>query len=183
MDWIPLVAGVAGLFLSLVALGRASGARAAAEDARREAQRRVSALEEQANAELENQRKLLAKIAAGTPMTAEMIESGQLWQDVDGVAAKKAVDDNADVFILDVRTPMETGGGVVKGANLIPIEEIEGRLEEIPRDGRPILVYCAAGGRSAAVCELLSSQGVDGLMNLEGGFGAWTGETESPTTT
>ena len=88
MDWIPLVAGLAGLAFAIVALARASGAKAAVEDARREAQRRVSAVEEQTNAELETQRKLLAKIAAGVSMTAEMIESGQLWQDVDGPAAK-----------------------------------------------------------------------------------------------
>ena len=36
------------------------------------------------------------------------------------------------------------------------------------------------GGRSAAVCEHLSQRGVEGLHNLEGGFGAWTGATETP---
>ena len=53
-------------------------------------------------------------------------------------------------------------------------------MKEIPRDGKPTLLYCAAGGRSAAACELLSSLGYVGLINLQGGFSSWSGPTERP---
>ena len=77
--------------------------------------------------------------------------------------------------ILDVRTPQETAGGYAEGAILIPIEELEARARELPHDGKPVVIYCAAGVRSAAACDYLSSKGHDGLHNLAGGFPAWTG--------
>ena len=53
-------------------------------------------------------------------------------------------------------------------------------FEEIPRDGRRTLVYCAGGSRSAAACEFLSREGYDELYNLEGGFQAWSGPRAKP---
>ncbi len=85
-----------------------------------------------------------------------------------------------EAFVLDVRRPDETAAGIVAGAVLIPMDEIEERRSEIPTDGRMVLVYCAAGGRSAAVCDHLANAGYDGLHNLLGGFGAWPGETSKP---
>jgi hydroxyacylglutathione hydrolase len=70
--------------------------------------------------------------------------------------------------------------GIIPGAILIPIDEIETRMKEIPRDGRTTLVYCASGGRSAAACEFLSRAGWGELMNLEGGFSAWNGPKATP---
>jgi rhodanese-related sulfurtransferase len=180
MDWIPLAAALVALALAVRATLRAGAAATAVDDVRREAQRRVATLDEELRAELETQRKLLARAAAGEHLTAEMIEDGVLWRDVDGAEAKRVVEAAAAAFVLDVRTPEETAAGVIAGAALIPMDEIEARIDEIPRDGRPILVYCAAGGRSAAVCEHLSQRGVEGLHNLEGGFGAWPGATETP---
>ena len=54
-------------------------------------------------------------------------------------------------------------------------DELEARAHELPKDGKPLVIYCAAGVRSAAACEYLSSLGHDGLYNLAGGFAAWTG--------
>ena len=62
----------------------------------------------------------------------------------------------------------------IPGARHVPMDEIERRRDEIPRD-RPTLVYCAGGGRSAAVCEALSREGFDHLLNLEAGIGSWDG--------
>ena len=46
---------------------------------------------------------------------------------------------DADVFVLDVRRPDEIGRlGTVEGSINIPIEELDSRLDELPRD-RPIL--------------------------------------------
>ena len=46
---------------------------------------------------------------------------------------------NAPVTILDVRGPSPTK---IKGAVHIPLDQLESRLDEIPRD-RPIVTYCA----------------------------------------
>ncbi|MEM9801639.1 MAG: rhodanese-like domain-containing protein [Planctomycetota bacterium] len=179
MDWIPILASLATLGLAMFAVVRSSGAIAAAEDAKRDAIRRVENQGEEIRAEVETLRRLLVRVVKGEA-TAEMIEEGQLWRDVDAAVAKRVVEEIDDVFVLDVRNPDETASGVVVGATLIPIDDIVRRKGEIPRDGRPILVYCAAGARSAAACEILSRDGVDGLLNFEEGFGAWTGATEIP---
>jgi rhodanese-related sulfurtransferase len=47
-----------------------------------------------------------------------------------------------------------------------------GRLAEVPRD-KPIVVQCAAGARSSIGASLLKARGVDQVINLTGGYGAW----------
>ena len=79
-----------------------------------------------------------------------------------------------------MRTPGEVAAGKIPGALHIPIDDLEARRAEIARDDRTKLVYCAGGGRSAAACEFLSSQGWTNLLNLEGGFQSWTGPVERP---
>src|SRR5262249_4860962 len=44
-------------------------------------------------------------------------------------------------LLLDVRTPGEFAEGHLPGAVLIPVDELRGRLEELPRDRR-IVAYC-----------------------------------------
>ena len=46
-----------------------------------------------------------------------------------------------DIFLLDVRTPEEiTQDGAIEGYTHIPIDELEGRLAEVPKD-KPIVAY------------------------------------------
>ena len=42
----------------------------------------------------------------------------------------------ADAPILDVRNPAEAAQGMIKGAVLIPDEELEARLAELPKNKR-----------------------------------------------
>ena len=120
------------------------------------------------------QRRLLAKVAKGEELDPDQVEEGRLWRDVSGAEALKLQSDS-DAHILDVRTHRETVAGYAEGALLIPVDELEARLHELPRDSKPIVIYCAAGVRSAAACDYLSSKGYDGLHNLAGGFPAWSG--------
>lgn len=176
------VIGLAGwilmLFLVLRDRDKLKQAKADAEAAKDQARRANNAKDELA-AEVGNLRELLARSVEGEPLTREMIMEGQLWRDIDGRTALELFGD-AGAHIVDVRTPSEMAAGVIKGSLLIPMDEIGQRSNELPTDGRPILIYCAAGGRSAAVCEHLSTEGVGGLHNLEGGFSAWPGETQTP---
>ena len=178
---LPEILLAFGLVIVAVALSaRTRTALEKAKDAERTAARRADAAREDLQREIDTLRRLLARVAAGEPLTPEMIADGQLWRDVPPQEAEALLASDAPPFLLDVRTPDETRGGVIKGATLIPMDEIPDRTRELPADGRPLLVYCAAGGRSAAVCDMLSREGFDGLMNLTGGFGEWTGERESP---
>ena len=176
LNILSLAAWILMLFLVLRDRDKSKQAKADAEAAKDQA-RRASNAQDDLAAEVGSLRELLARSVEGEPLTREMIMEGQLWRDVDGGRALELFGD-PEAHILDVRTPSETAAGVIKGALVIPMDEIGQRRGELPADGKPILVYCAAGARSAAVCEHLSTEGFSGLHNLEGGFGAWPGETQ-----
>jgi rhodanese-related sulfurtransferase len=81
------------------------------------------------------------------------------------------------VTVLDVRTPEEFREGHLKGAVLIPLAELSNRLGELEsRREQPFLVYCRAGGRSAAACRVLRKSGFSRIANLQGGIDAWQGK-------
>ena len=59
--------------------------------------------------------------------------------DVDDVAKRLAVGE--DIFLLDVRRPEEIAEhGAIEGYANIPIDELESRLAEVPRD-KPVVTY------------------------------------------
>jgi rhodanese-related sulfurtransferase len=75
-------------------------------------------------------------------------------------------------FLLDVREPWEYQDGHVPGAQLIPLGELEQRLNEVPRD-RPILAICHSGQRSLAAAGYLLDLGYASVSNVDGGTAAW----------
>lgn len=77
------------------------------------------------------------------------------------------------VTLVDVRNPGEWSAAHIDGAQHIPLGRLEERLAEIPRD-KPIVMQCAAGARSMIGASILKAHGVDRVINLIGGFGAWS---------
>lgn len=77
-----------------------------------------------------------------------------------------------DVFILDVRTLEEWNDGHVPGATLIPLNELEARLSELPQN-EDIVIICRSGNRSAAARDILLSAGFDSVTSVAGGFNEW----------
>ncbi|MEZ6018348.1 MAG: rhodanese-like domain-containing protein [Planctomycetota bacterium] len=173
---LSLALSSVALAASVVALLRSRSSAAPPEDTTREVRRITGNLESELRAELDLTRRMLAEVARGSGITPEAIMEGQLWRDVD-VAEALPMATDPSVTLVDVRTPAETRAGYIPGAKLIPMDELDERKDEIPRNGR-VLIYCAMGGRSAAACEGLSREGWSGLMNLTGGIGAWNGPLE-----
>jgi rhodanese-related sulfurtransferase/rubrerythrin len=82
--------------------------------------------------------------------------------------------------LLDVRQPGEFEQSRIPGAKLIPLPDLPGRTSELDPD-KPILTYCAIGGRSRAAAQYLSGQGFKEVYNLKGGIAAWQGgKTSGP---
>ena len=75
-------------------------------------------------------------------------------------------------FLLDVREPWEYQEGHVPGAQLIPLGELERRVNEVPRD-RPILAICHSGQRSLTAAGYLQELGYTSVSNVDGGTAAW----------
>ena len=78
----------------------------------------------------------------------------------------------AGAVLLDVRTPQEYAAGHIEGAKNIPVQELARRIAEVGAKETPIVVYCAAGMRAAAACELLKRAGFADVLNL-GSMSAW----------
>jgi glyoxylase-like metal-dependent hydrolase (beta-lactamase superfamily II)/rhodanese-related sulfurtransferase len=82
-----------------------------------------------------------------------------------------------ELTLLDVRTAEEFHGpdGHVPGSFLIPLPELEARLQELP-PGRPVVVVCHSGSRSALATQQLEKAGLTQVANLHGGLRAWEAE-------
>lgn len=90
--------------------------------------------------------------------------------------------------VIDIRSENEWRGGHINGSVNIPLNHLRERLNELPRDA-PFAVHCQGGYRSAIAVSLLEQAGFDNVMDLVGGFKAWTAsqlpsiaETTSETT-
>lgn len=84
------------------------------------------------------------------------------WRDM--VAA-----DPEKVLLLDVRTRDEFAFGSIAGAVNIPLDELRGRIGELPKD-KPIYIFCAVGLRGYLAERILEGRGFDNTKNLSGGY-------------
>ncbi|MFO0813372.1 MAG: FAD-dependent oxidoreductase [Gemmatales bacterium] len=71
---------------------------------------------------------------------------------------------------VDVRLASEFAQGNLPGALHIPVDELRGRLQELPR--QPIVVYCQVGMRGYLATRILLQAGYD-VKNLSGGYRTW----------
>jgi glyoxylase-like metal-dependent hydrolase (beta-lactamase superfamily II) len=75
-------------------------------------------------------------------------------------------------FLLDVRSPLEFEGERIEGARLIPLDELDARLDEIPGQVEVVVVVCRTGVRATIAAEALARAGRRARV-LEGGMNAW----------
>ena len=78
------------------------------------------------------------------------------------------------VAVLDVRDESEWDEGHLAEAIHLPLATLASRLGDVPR-GRPIVVHCQAGSRSAIAASVLTASGIPDVRNLTGGIAAWPG--------
>lgn len=118
----------------------------------------------------------LALIACSPEASEPVAESAEpaavaTLQEVDVDQLKQRLDAGENIYLLDVRTPAELAEhGLIAGAVNIPIDELEGRLAEVPKD-RPVVTYCMRGGRAERASELLQKDGHQGVQH--GGLVEW----------
>lgn len=76
--------------------------------------------------------------------------------------------------LVDVRFPGERALAAIPASIGIPLDQLPERLGEIPRGAR-VAVYCQSGLRSSTAASLLEQAGFDGVVDLVGGYQAWSG--------
>jgi peroxiredoxin family protein/rhodanese-related sulfurtransferase/TusA-related sulfurtransferase len=78
-------------------------------------------------------------------------------------------EDQNKSFLLDVREPIEFQLGTIPGAVNIPVNELRGRLAELPKD-KEIIVNCQVGLRAYIATRILAQNGFQNIKNLTGGY-------------
>lgn len=78
--------------------------------------------------------------------------------------------------VVDVREPDETALGYIRGAKLIPLGQLAGRLSELDPDTELVMV-CRSGNRSSQASRALVANGYTKVYNMTGGMLAWKHET------
>lgn len=84
------------------------------------------------------------------------------WDEINKLDREKSM-------LVDVRTPMEFNMGTIDGALNIPLDEIRGRLFELPKD-KEIIIFCQVGLRGYIACRILMQKGYKSVRNLSGGY-------------
>jgi len=75
--------------------------------------------------------------------------------------------------IIDIRTADEWAEAHIKGTFNIPLNQLQNRLDEVPASGH-VIVHCQGGYRSMIATSLLEKEGHTNIIDLIGGFSAWT---------
>ncbi|MGH9427419.1 MAG: rhodanese-like domain-containing protein, partial [Terriglobia bacterium] len=90
-------------------------------------------------------------------------------------SALERIKSDADIVLLDVRSEPEYNDelGHLANSKLIPIKELERRIEELEAyKGKTIITYCSHGIRSARAAKLLMQKGFT-AYSLIGGLTRW----------
>jgi hydroxyacylglutathione hydrolase len=74
--------------------------------------------------------------------------------------------------VVDVRRPGEWQSGHVAGAMNVPLNTLEERAADLPKE-EPLAVLCAGGFRSSIGTSILERQGFARITNVVGGMAAW----------
>ncbi len=79
-----------------------------------------------------------------------------------------------EVQLIDVRTSGEFHGGTIGDAQNIDFNapDFKAQVSKLDKD-KPVLVFCAAGGRSAGASKVLESLGFQRIYDLKGGYRGW----------
>lgn len=85
---------------------------------------------------------------------------------------------NENSIILDVREPSEYALQHVPNSKLIPLGELEQRLDELDKS-KTIFVICRTGNRSGHAASFMMTQGFTDIYNVLPGMINWTGPTET----
>jgi len=100
------------------------------------------------------------------------------YRKISAEEAKKILDENPEIILLDVRTEAEYKEIRIPGSVLLPGNEIEDKAaNRLPDKDALIIVYCRSGMRSNAAANKLISMGYTNVYDM-GGIMSWPYETE-----
>ena len=88
---------------------------------------------------------------------------------------KSMLDAGEEITLLDCRLPREQAVAEIRGALLIPMQELADRIEELEDyQDRKLVVFCHAGVRSMKVAVFLRERGFEDVWSMAGGIDLWS---------
>jgi rhodanese-related sulfurtransferase len=100
-------------------------------------------------------------------------ESKARIQEVSAGDTRLLLSDQPQTVLIDCREPNEWALGHIPGAVLIPRGLLEQNIERAAARDRKIILYCAAGNRSALGADTLQQMGYTDVASMAGGIRAW----------
>ena len=122
------------------------------------------------------------KVQASKTLMDFVKEAKSQIQELTTQQAQSLLTSEPDVLVLDVRESSEHEQGHIANALLVPRGILEaaadpGYSKHVPELAsareRPVLLYCATGGRSAMAAATLQQMGYERVFSLDGGFSRW----------
>ena len=92
--------------------------------------------------------------------------------EIDVESYKKLRDAGTKHILLDVREEYETDISSIDDSVLIPLGELESKLETLDQNAYYI-VYCRSGNRSDTAVKMMREHGIEHVKNLVGGINEW----------
>lgn len=118
-------------------------------------------------------------ILIGVAILFDPFNSGAEIRKISPEDAKKNMESNSEIVLLDVRTQEEYEEIHIPGSLLIPLDKLENNIEnEIKDKSKTIYVYCRSGNRSVSAVKILNKLGYENVYDL-GGINRWPYETVS----
>ena len=133
---------------------------------------------------LKHKKALMLSIAIFLTLSVTQIPvvlvKAQPYTDISVQTAYNMINNNTlypDLLILDVREQWEYDENHLYNATLIPLGEIDSRINELePYKNIEIIVYCMSGSRSAMASQNLDdNHNFTKIYNMLGGINAWIG--------
>jgi sulfur-carrier protein adenylyltransferase/sulfurtransferase len=95
-------------------------------------------------------------------------------EEVDARRVRELLDHDDPPAVVDVRELDEWDEGHIPGAIHVPRGHLESRIEQaVPDRSKAVVLYCAAGNRSAFAAKTLGELGYERVSSLAGGFTDW----------
>ncbi len=93
---------------------------------------------------------------------------------VEDIDPKEVWEQKSQIALVDVRRPDEFDGelGHVPGAQLMVLDTLPERLEELPKD-KTVVFICRSGARSGRAAAFAKENGYPDVFNMKGGMILW----------
>lgn len=101
-------------------------------------------------------------------------EKTESYQEV-AVTELNELINNKDYRLIDVRNQSEWDAGRIDGSEHIMLGVLADHIDKLPKD-KSYLLQCRTGKRSAIAASLMQANGYKNVMNVQGGYLAWTKE-------